>query len=103
MLHVIRGGEGWEAVAKVNPAKILAIQLSDGGLEKPTDWPAAAVTDRAIPGEGDFDLASLVPLLPPGVPIGIEVPSLSLAARLPAEERAAYMLERTRIMMGDIE
>jgi len=103
VLHVIRGGEGWEAVAKVNPAKILAIQLSDGGLEKPTDWPAAAVTDRAIPGEGDFDLASLVPLLPPGVPIGIEVPSLSLAARLPAEERAAYMLERTRIMMGDIE
>ena len=100
VLHVIRGGERWDAVAKTDPTKIFTIQLSDGTLEKPADWPAAAVTDRAIPGEGEFGLAALVPLLPPGVPIGIEVPSLGLASRMPVRERVAYMLECTRALMG---
>jgi len=86
-------------VAKADPTKILTIQLSDGSLEKPADWPAAAITDRAVPGEGDFDLASLVPLLPPGVPVGIEVPSLRLASGMPAAEQAAYLLERTRALL----
>ncbi len=101
VLHVIRGGEDWEAVRRTNPARIATIQLSDGALAKPADWPQAAITDRAVPGEGAFDLAALVPLLPTGVPIGIEVPSLSLAEHMPAAERIAYILERTRRLFGD--
>jgi sugar phosphate isomerase/epimerase len=101
VLHVIRGGEGWEAVADARPEKIRTIQISDGTLAKPLDWPAAAVTDRAVPGEGEFGLADLVPLLPEGVPIGIEVPSLALAAEMPAAQRVAYLLQRTRQLLGD--
>lgn len=101
VLHVIRGGERWDAVSKISPKKIRAIQISDGTLEKPADWPLAAVTDRAVPGDGAFDLAALVPLLPMDVPIGIEVPSHSLAARMPAAERVSYLLERTRSLFGD--
>ncbi len=101
VLHVIRGGEHWEAVRAMAPTKIKTIQISDGTLAKPADWPLAAVTDRAVPGEGEYDLAALVPLLPAGIPIGIEVPSLDLAARMPAEERVAYLLQKTRQIMGD--
>ena len=101
VLHVIRGGEHWEAVRAMAPDKIRTIQISDGPLAKPASWPLAAVTDRAVPGEGEYDLAALVPLLPEGVPIGVEVPSLDLAARMPAEERVAYLLQKTRQLMGD--
>lgn len=101
VLHIIRGGEHWEAVRAMAPDKIKTIQINDGTLEKPADWPLAAVTDRAVPGEGEFDLASLVPFLPKGVPIGVEVPSLDLASRMPAEERMAYLLRKTRELMGD--
>lgn len=101
VLHVIRGGERWDAVGRVSPDKIKTIQISDGTLEKPANWPLAAITERGVPGEGAFDLAALVPLLPVDVPIGIEVPSLSLAARMPAAERTAYLLERTRNLLGD--
>lgn len=100
VLHVIRGGEPWDVVRNA-PEKIRTIQLSDGSLEKPADWPSAAVTDRVAPGEGEFDLAALVPLLPEGIPIGIEVPSLSLAQRMPAPERAVYLLDWTRRLMGE--
>ena len=101
VLHVIRGGERWDAVAKAPAVKIRAIQLSDGAVDKSADWPQAAVTDRAVPGDGAFDLAALVPLLPPDVPIGVEVPSLSLAERMAAPKRVAYLLERTRRLIGE--
>lgn len=80
---------------------IKSIQLSDGALEQPADWPLAAVTERQVPGEGLFDLASLVPFLPGKLPIGIEVPSLTMAARMPTAVRVAYLLEQTRRLMSN--
>ena len=100
VLHVVRGGEHWDAVSRLSPATIRAIQLSDGPLRQPDDWPMAAVTDRAVPGDGEFDLAKLIPLLPSGVPIGIEVPSLNLAQRMPADLRVRHLLERTQALFA---
>lgn len=100
VLHVIRGGEHWDSVANMPRERIRTIQISDGPLEKPANWPLAAVTDRAIPGEGEFNLAALMPLLPHNVPIGIEVPSLKLAARMPALARVRLLLERTRALLA---
>jgi sugar phosphate isomerase/epimerase len=102
VLHVIRGGETWETVRDMPAGLIRTIQLSDGEIATPANWPLAAVTDRAVPGDGAFDIAALLPLLPADLPIGIEVPSLALAERMPALERVRYLLERTKALVeGD--
>lgn len=95
-LHVIRGGENWDAVQKTGADRIKAIQLCDGPLARPENWPLSAVTERTVPGEGEFDLRALIPMLPSDIPIGIEVPSLNLARIMPAAERVQFLLERTR-------
>lgn len=100
-LHVIRGGENWDAVKKIGAGKIRTIQLSDGPLARPADWPLPAVTERAVPGNGEFNLRALVPFLPTDVPIGIEVPSLNLARTMAAADRVSFLLERTRALFDD--
>lgn len=75
VLHVIRGGDRM-VVARTDPAKIRVIQLSDG-VRKICELFEAALIDCPGPNEGDFNLTDLAALLSEGVPVGIEVPSLS--------------------------
>lgn len=100
VLHVVRGGEHWDAVAKLPRGMIKTVQLSDGPLEAPADRQFEAIASRSVPGDGEFDLAKLLPLLPDDLPIGIEVPSQQLAERMPAASRVRYLLERTQAMLA---
>lgn len=86
-LHVIRGGGSWADVAALPPERIRHVQFNDGMLQTPADRWREAVLDRLLPGEGEFDLAALLPHLPAHATIAVEAPSLSLAS-LPASERS---------------
>jgi len=92
VLHVVRGDEHWSTMPDFDPALVRSVQLSDGPLDAPESRVAEAIADRSEPGDGAFDLASLVPLLPDHLPIGIEVPQAN--ALLPPLERAIQLREK---------
>lgn len=95
VLHLVRGGEHWSSLKDMAPALVRTIQLNDGPLQPPIDRAYEAVSDRATPGEGQFGLASLIPRLPEGVPIGIEVPNAAMASAMDPLERAVLLRQRT--------
>ena len=99
VLHVVRGGEHWTTLPALDPALVRTVQVSDGPLAAPADRGTEAVAERGVPGEGEFGLASLWPLLPAGVPIGIEVPSRAHAARMAPVDWARHLRERTEAMI----
>lgn len=98
--HVIRGGEHWTHLAGLDPALVRTVQVGDGPLAAPEDRGFEAVADRMAPGEGAFDLATLWPLLPDGVPIGIEVPSVERCAAMGALAWARLLRERTEALLA---
>jgi sugar phosphate isomerase/epimerase len=98
--HVIRGGEHWTHLAGLDPALVRTVQVGDGPLAAPADRGFEAVADRMAPGEGAFDLATLGPLLPDGVPIGIEVPSVERCAAMGALAWARLLRERTEALLA---
>lgn len=98
-LHVVRGDEHWTTLPGLDPALVRSVQISDGPLTAPADRGTEAVAERGVPGEGEFNLASLWPLLPPGVPIGIEVPARSRAAGMTAVDWARFLRERTEALI----
>ena len=91
-LHVIRSGGSWDDVACLPPERIRHVQLNDGPIEPPHDRVNEAVFDRLLPGEGEFGLGALLPLLPAHATIAVEAPSRALAAGEP-HERAARLME----------
>lgn len=99
-LHVIRSGGGWADIAALPTGRIRHVQFNDGPLTPPADRVEEAVFDRHLPGAGDFDLVSLLPLLPSHATIAVEAPSRSLAAH-PASERAARLMQSMRDLYGE--
>lgn len=91
-LHVIRGGGSWADIAAMPPERIRHVQLNDGPLTPPIDRVEEAVFQRGLPGEGEFDLPALLPLLPAHARIAVEAPSRSLAS-LGAAERARRLMD----------
>ncbi|MDH5538726.1 MAG: sugar phosphate isomerase/epimerase [Rhizobacter sp.] len=90
-LHVDRVGHGAAEIAAVPPDLIDCIQLCDGTMPRPTDVDtmiAQARGDRAFPGEGGIDLASMLRAAPPGVAISVECPTRYRSLGMPALERA---------------
>lgn len=96
-LHVIRGGGSWADIAALPPERIRHVQLNDGPLASPVDRTEEAVFGRRLPGEGEFDLRALLPLLPAHATIAVEAPSRSLSA-LPATERAHRLMDAMRAL-----
>lgn len=91
-LHVIRSGGNWDDVAALPPERIRHVQLNDGPIEPPHDRVNEAVFDRLLPGEGEFGLKALLPLLPAHATIAVEAPSRVLAKGEP-HERAARLMQ----------
>ena len=90
-LHVDRVGNTAADIAAVPPELIDCVQLCDGTLPRPTDVDtmiAQARGERAFPGEGGIDLASMLRVLPAGVAISLECPTKYRALGMPALERA---------------
>jgi sugar phosphate isomerase/epimerase len=91
-LHVIRSGGNWDDVAALPPERIRHVQLNDGPLAAPHDRVNEAVFDRQLPGQGEFDLRSLLPLLPEHALIAVEAPSRAHRGDQP-HERAALLMQ----------
>lgn len=119
-LHLQRGGSTIAEVAALEPSLIPVLQLCDGPITTPeriemheplprgmsADGEPRKVESRALrlaPGEGGFDLASLVRAVPAGTPISLEVPHVELASEMGPLRYARYLHEATRKLLGRIE
>lgn len=96
-LHVMRTGGSWADVAALPPARIVHVQINDGPREPPADLAHEAIAARMPPGQGQFDLAALIPLLPPGARLAVEAPFAAPGADAP--ERGAMLMAAARALL----
>jgi len=86
--HFVRAGVDLEELRKVPGELVTAVQLDDGPVEPEENLMHATLHERALPGEGEFDLAGILGALDEigaAAPIGVEVFSDDLHALGPAE------------------
>lgn len=102
VLHLYRNDGGLGPLRGRGETPIGYAQICDGPLSiDPAAAFAEAIGNRGVPGEGAFDLPAFVGLLPPGIVLDIEVPSLTLRERgLDAFERARLVVAATRSCLG---
>jgi len=98
-LHVIRAGGSWADVAALPPERIAHVQLSDGPCVAPFDLQREATVARLPPGAGEFDLASLVPLLPTSARLAVEAPFVSPPGMTPLD-RARVVIDAANALLG---
>ncbi len=98
-LHVMRSGCGWEDVAALPPERILHVQLNDGPREPPADRYREATVARLPPGQGEFDLASFMPLIPENAMLAVEAPFEAPNGMTPLE-RGRVVVEATRRLVA---
>lgn len=92
-LHLMRGGEGPEAITSDIAPLFGSAQISDARMAPPADPFDEAVRNRMVPGEGDLPLHALLAALPPDTPLDIEVPLSKLAASgMATDERIARLV-----------
>ena len=102
--HFARTGTDVDDLRKVAGDLVLAVQLDDGPAEPEDDLMHATLHDRAVPGEGGFDLPALVAALRDigcTAPIGVEVFSDELHALGP-DEAAQRSASATRKLLEEI-
>jgi sugar phosphate isomerase/epimerase len=100
--HLVRSGADVDELRAVPGRLIMGIQLDDGPIEPEPDLVEATLHERALPGDGQFDLAGIVgALLDTGTsaPIGVEVFSDALHAR-PAHQAAEAAATATRSVLA---
>ena len=97
-LHIVRTGGSWENFAALPQDRIFHVQLSDGPFEAPTDLFAEATVARRPPGQGEFDIASFIPLVPAGARLAVEAPFRAPLGMTPLD-RAQIIVEATRALM----
>ena len=91
-------GRALAEVATIEPALFGSVQICDGPLTiDPQSLADEAGTERMLPGTGAFPVKEFLRMVPPGVPIGMEVPLRSLReGGVSALERTRRVLEATR-------
>lgn len=99
-LHVIRSGGSWADVAALPPARIRHVQVSDGTAEPPEDRFHEAVAGRLPPGEGAFNLAALLPVLPASAILAVEAPFQAPPGLTPLQ-RGEIQLRAMRRLLGE--
>lgn len=104
-LHIVRTGTPWETIVRLDPNLIGYVQICDGPLNATAA--AAYQQEQAInrlpPGDGKFPLARLLSIVPPELPLSIEVPSRQLQERgLGPRERAREIVTRTRAHLASL-
>jgi sugar phosphate isomerase/epimerase len=102
-LHLIRSGSTVAELAAADPRIIGGAQFSDGPLTMASEQQLfEAMSERKIPGEGEFPLHDFVRALPPDVPIGVEVPLRSLKDKgVGPLERARLAVEASRRIIAE--
>jgi sugar phosphate isomerase/epimerase len=78
-MHVVRSGATAGDLAAVDPDLIGYVQLCDSTRRQRGASYWDDTSDRDIPGQGELPLVDLLLALPPGLPVGLEVPMRSRA------------------------
>jgi sugar phosphate isomerase/epimerase len=97
-LHVMRTGGSWADFAALPQERIFHVQLDDGPLLPPTDLSKEATVARLPPGQGEFDLASFIPLVPVTANLAVEAPFVAPAGMTPLD-RGRVIVEAARALM----
>jgi sugar phosphate isomerase/epimerase len=88
MWHLFRDPTGLEAVDKVSGSQVAGVELGDGPATPSANLMDECVNGRLLPGDGDFDVTSVVHKLDAkgvDLPISIEVLSSKLRKLTPSE------------------
>lgn len=96
-LHLYRSGGQAADLAGLAAAQVAYAQLCDAPLLRPQEpeYVMEGRTNRLYPGEGGLPLGEFLDALPPGRPLGVEVPNLASNRHAPTE-RARLALDMTR-------
>ncbi len=100
-LHVARVAATADQLRAVAPLVAL-LQLCDGPMPGPADRDGRireSRVERMVPGEGAFDLTTLIAALDERVPISLEVPSATARASMSALQYATRLRVRTMDML----
>ncbi len=97
-LHVVRSGSTPADVAAIPPEWLGSAQICDGPATiDPESGFAEAISERGVPGTGEFPLRELLGAWPSTLSLGIEVPLRAARERgEPALERTRRVVEATR-------
>jgi sugar phosphate isomerase/epimerase len=104
-LHFQRYGGDFAELRAVDPDLLPVLQLCDAplaapsGLSRPSHLPRGQATDvddrvlesramRLLPGDGELPVSEMIAAMPPGIPLSVEAPAISLRESLGAEEFA---------------
>jgi sugar phosphate isomerase/epimerase len=98
-LHVIRTGGSWADFAALPQDRIFHVQIDDGPQEAPADLLDEATVARLPPGQGEFDLASFIPLVPATARLAVEAPFRASPGMKPLD-RARTIVEATRALLA---
>jgi sugar phosphate isomerase/epimerase len=99
-MHLMRSGSGAADVAALEPGTVGYAQLCDC-TRVAKDQMHEARYERMVPGEGELPLGALVAALPRDVPIGLEIPQLSLAeAGVGPQERLGRCVAAARELLA---
>lgn len=102
-LHYDRSDSTLEDVKNLPASRINYAQICDGPVPyDPSDAGLIHIAraERLLPGDGGIDLVGLVQALPPDVTISVEIPQHKRAQSVPAEQRAAEALQRTKTLFA---
>jgi sugar phosphate isomerase/epimerase len=100
-LHLNQSGGTPDDVRNTDATFIGSAQICDGLLQVSAEqYLYNALNERQIPGTGELPLVEFLAALPPGVPVGVEVPLKSLVDQgVTHHERARRCLEATRSLI----
>ena len=103
-LHLHRSGGTPEELRAVDPADVAYGQICDAPFDRPApeQYLFEGRTNRLYPGSGGLPLDAFMDALPPGKPLGVEVPNLETAG-LTLDERARLALSRTKLYLQQRE
>jgi len=102
--HLFRSGGSVADLAAIDPSQIRYAQFCDAPLAAPPTIQAIseeARFERLLPGEGGLPLCEFLGALPDGIPLGLEIPTRSLAASVGPVERAARALRAAKTVVAN--
>lgn len=105
-LHFDRAGTRLDVLASVPSSRLNYMQLCDAPAQRPLDHETMirqARGERLMPGDGGLDLGGLLRTLPRVLPVSLEIPMAELARTVPARERVARMVVKTRRLLSEVE
>jgi sugar phosphate isomerase/epimerase len=97
-LHLWRSGGTLADVQAADPERLFAVQLCDAPLASPKDLKAEMRGRRLLPGDGEFDLAGLLAVMPKDAEVEAEIPN----ATVPLAERAAWAFRGTQAFLEHV-